>query len=186
MSKIEINKLTNANVYMNGINLLGRAEEVQLPQIKHKMAEHKALGMVGSAEFFAGIDKLECKIKWNALYPTVMSICSNPFLATMIQVRANLETYNGTGRTKEVPATAFLIGTLSGAVEPIFAVLTLLMFSIISPAMPYLLAFAAGAMLFVVVDELIPEASLGTHNNLSTFSFAIGFCVMMILDVVFG
>ena len=72
MSKIEINKLTNANVYMNGVNLLGRAEEVQLPQIKHKMAEHKALGMVGSAEFFAGIDKMECKIKWNALYPAVM------------------------------------------------------------------------------------------------------------------
>ena len=111
MSKIEINKLTNANVYMNGVNLLGRAEEVQLPQIKHKMAEHKALGMVGSAEFFAGIDKLECKIKWNALYPAVMAVCSNPFLATMIQVRANLETYNGTGRIKEVPATAFLIGT---------------------------------------------------------------------------
>ena len=58
MSKIKINKLTNANVYMNGVNLLGRAEEVQLPQIKHKMAEHKALGMVGSAEFFSGIDKL--------------------------------------------------------------------------------------------------------------------------------
>ena len=68
MSKIEINKLTNANVYMNGINLLGRAEEVQLPQIKHKMAEHKALGMIGSAEFFAGIDKLECKIKWLILH----------------------------------------------------------------------------------------------------------------------
>lgn len=83
----------------------------QLPQIKHKMAEHKALGMVGSAEFFAGIDKMECKIKWNALYPAVMAVCSNPFLATMIQVRANLETYNGTGRIKEVPATAFLIGT---------------------------------------------------------------------------
>lgn len=111
MSKIEINKLTNANVYMNGVNLLGRAEEVQLPQIKHKMAEHKALGMVGSAEFFAGIDKLECKIKWNALYPNVMRMCANPFLATMIQVRANLETYNGTGRIKEVSATAFLIGT---------------------------------------------------------------------------
>ena len=51
MSKIEINKLTNANIYMNGTNLLGRAEEVQLPQIKHKMAEHKALGMVGSVNF---------------------------------------------------------------------------------------------------------------------------------------
>ena len=111
MSKIEINKLTNANIYMNGTNLLGRAEEVQLPQIKHKMAEHKALGMVGSAEFFAGIDKLECKIKWNALYPNVLRTCANPFLATMIQVRASLETYNGAGRINEVPATAFLIGT---------------------------------------------------------------------------
>ncbi len=111
MSKIEINKLTNANIYMNGTNLLGRAEEVQLPQIKHKMAEHKALGMVGSAEFFAGIEKLECKIKWNALYPNVLRTCSNPFMAAMIQVRASLETYNGLGRVSEVPATAFLIGT---------------------------------------------------------------------------
>ena len=60
---------------------------------------------------FAGIDKLECKIKWNALYPNVLRTCANPFLATMIQVRANLETYNGIGRIKEVPATAFIIGT---------------------------------------------------------------------------
>lgn len=111
MSKIEINKLTNANVYLNGNNLLGRAEEVQLPQIKHKMAEHKALGMVGSAEFFAGIDKMECKIKWNALYPNVLQTCANPFSSAMIQVRASLETYNGTGRISEVPATAFIIGT---------------------------------------------------------------------------
>jgi len=108
---MKINKLTNANVYMNGINLLGRAEEVQLPQIKHKMAEHKALGMIGSAEFFSGIDKLECKIKWNALYPEVLLAAANPFTSTMIQVRASLETYNGTGRISEVPATAFLIGT---------------------------------------------------------------------------
>lgn len=111
MSKIEINKLTNANIYMNGTNLLGRAEEVQLPQIKHKMADHKALGMIGSAEFFSGIDKLECKIKWNALYPNVLKTCANPFNSVMIQVRASLETYNGEGRVSEVPATAFLIGT---------------------------------------------------------------------------
>ena len=100
---------------MNGNNLLGRAEEVQLPQIKHKMAEHKALGMVGSAEFFAGIDKLECKIKWNALYPDVLRTCAN-------QARANLETYNGLGKIKEVPATAFLIGTFKefplGTIKP--------------------------------------------------------------------
>ena len=111
MSKIEINKLTNANIYMNGNNLLGRAEEVQLPQIKHKMAEHKALGMVGSAEFFAGIDKLECKIKWNALYPNVLKQCASPFNSVMIQVRASLETYNSSGRIAEVPAVAFLTGT---------------------------------------------------------------------------
>lgn len=111
MSKIEINKLVNANIYMNGNNLLGRAEEIQLPQIKIKTAEHKALGMIGSAEFFSGIDKLECKIKWNALYPDVLKTCSNPFTAAMLQVRASLETYNATGRISEVPATAFLIGT---------------------------------------------------------------------------
>ena len=110
MSKIEINKLTNANIYLNGNNLLGRAEEIQLPQIKHKMVEHKALGMVGSAEFFAGIDKLECKIKWNALYPFVLTSCANPFMSVMLQVRASLETYNGSGRIKEAPATIFLTG----------------------------------------------------------------------------
>ena len=122
MSKIKINKLTNANVYLNGVNLLGRAEEVQLPQIKHKMAEHKALGMVGSAEFFAGIDKLECKINWNALYPEVLLAAASPFTAAMIQVRASLETYNGTGRVEEVPATAFIIGTFKefplGTIKP--------------------------------------------------------------------
>lgn len=122
MSKIKINKLTNANVYMNGVNLLGRAEEVQLPQIKHKMAEHKALGMVGSAEFFSGIDKLECKIKWNALYPEVLLAAASPFTSSMIQVRASLETYNGTGRIEEVPATAFIIGTFKefplGTIKP--------------------------------------------------------------------
>ena len=109
MSKIEINKLTNANVYLDGVNLLGRAEEVQLPQIKHKMAEHKALGMVGSAEFFAGIDKMECKIKWNALYPAVLRTCSNPFTAAFIHVRAFLETDNRGRIVAAITATASTI-----------------------------------------------------------------------------
>lgn len=111
MSKIQINKLTNANVYMDGVNLLGRAEEVQLPQIKHKMAEHKALGMVASAEFFSGIDKLECKIKWNSFYPEVLIAAANPFTSVLLQVRASLETYNGAGRIEEVPVSAIIIGT---------------------------------------------------------------------------
>jgi P2 family phage contractile tail tube protein len=111
MSKIKINRLTNANIYMDGNNLLGRAEEIQLPQIKHKMADHKALGMVGSAEFFAGIDKLECKIKWNSLYTEVLKKAANPFVAVQIQARASLETYNGMGRLAEVPAIAYISGT---------------------------------------------------------------------------
>lgn len=111
MSKIKINRLTNANIYMDGNNLLGRAEEIQLPQIKHKMVEHKALGMVGSAEFFAGIDKLESKIKWNSLYTEVLKKAANPFKSVQIQARASLETYNSMGKLAEVPAIAYISGT---------------------------------------------------------------------------
>lgn len=111
MSKIEINKLTNANVYRTASTCSGRAEEVQLRRLNIKWQSIRLSVWSVLLNFLPGIDKLECKIKWNALYPSVMAICSNPFLATMIQVRANLETYNGTGRIKEVPATAFLIGT---------------------------------------------------------------------------
>ena len=111
MSKIEINRLTNANIYMDGNNLLGRAEEIELPQIKHKMAEHKALGMVGSAEFFSGIEKLECKIKWNSLYPDVFKKAADPFKTVPLQARANLETYNSQGKIEEVAAVVYLSGT---------------------------------------------------------------------------
>jgi len=81
---------------------------------------------------------------------------------------------------------AFLIGSLSGVVEPLGGLLIILLASLFLPAMPYLLAFAAGAMMYVVIEELIPEASSGTHSNLSTIGFAIGFVLMMVLDVVMG
>ena len=81
---------------------------------------------------------------------------------------------------------SFMIGSLSGAVEPIGAVAVLLLASLLMPVMPYMLAFSAGAMFYVVVEELIPEASSGHHSNLSTIGFAIGFVLMMILDVVMG
>ena len=81
---------------------------------------------------------------------------------------------------------SFLIGSLSGAVEPVGAVAVLLLASLLMPMMPYMLAFAAGAMFYVVVEELIPEASSGQHSNLSTIGFAIGFVLMMVLDVVMG
>ena len=81
---------------------------------------------------------------------------------------------------------AFLYGMISGIVEPVGALITILLSSLITPVLPYLLAFAAGAMLYVVVEELIPEASQGDHSNLGTLGFAAGFALMMILDVALG
>lgn len=81
---------------------------------------------------------------------------------------------------------AFTIGSLSGVVEPIGGALVLLLASSITGIMPYMLAFAAGAMLYVVVEELIPETSEGAHSNIGTIGFALGFALMMILDVVLG
>lgn len=81
---------------------------------------------------------------------------------------------------------SFLIGSLSGAVEPLGALAVIMLTAWLTPAMPYLLAFAAGAMLYVVIEELIPEASTGEHSNLGTVGFAIGFTLMMTLDVVLG
>ncbi len=80
----------------------------------------------------------------------------------------------------------FLMGVLSGAVEPVAAAVTLLAAGLVTPVMPYFLAFAAGAMMYVVVEELIPEMSEGKHSNIGTVSFALGFVVMMILDVTLG
>ena len=81
---------------------------------------------------------------------------------------------------------SFLYGVLSGIVEPIGAILTILAADLIVPALPYFLSFAAGAMIYVVVEELIPEMSEGRHSNIGTISFAVGFTVMMILDVALG
>ena len=81
---------------------------------------------------------------------------------------------------------AFLYGMLSGIVEPIGAILTILLTNIIVPILPYLLSFAAGAMIYVVVEELIPESQAGEHSNIGTVGVAIGFVIMMILDVALG
>ena len=80
----------------------------------------------------------------------------------------------------------FWMGVLSGAVEPVAAAITVLAAGLVTPVMPYFLAFAAGAMLYVVVEELIPEMSEGKHSNVGTVAFALGFVVMMILDVTLG
>ena len=81
---------------------------------------------------------------------------------------------------------AFLYGTLSGIVEPIAAIITILLTNMVVPILPYLLSFAAGAMIYVVVEELIPESQIGEHSNIGTIGVAIGFVIMMILDVALG
>lgn len=81
---------------------------------------------------------------------------------------------------------AFLYGTLSGIVEPIGAIITILLTNTVVPILPYLLSFAAGAMIYVVVEELIPESQAGEHSNIGTIGVAIGFTIMMILDVALG
>ncbi len=85
----------------------------------------------------------------------------------------------GNSRTK-----SFVMGTLSGVVEPIGAVVTILLASVVLPILPYLLAFAAGAMIYVVVEELIPETQQGLHSNLGTIGFSVGFLLMMSLDIL--
>ena len=87
----------------------------------------------------------------------------------------------GTSKTK-----AFILGTLSGIVEPIGAIITILLTKAVVPILPYVLAFAAGAMIYVVVEELIPESQDGEHSNIGTMGVAIGFVIMMILDVALG
>jgi ZIP family zinc transporter len=86
---------------------------------------------------------------------------------------------SGKTRTK-----SFLLGCLSGIAQPLGAILVVLLATLFVPMLSYMLAFAAGAMLYVVVEELIPEASSGEHTNLSTILFAVGFALMMLLDVI--
>ena len=81
---------------------------------------------------------------------------------------------------------AFIYGTLSGIVEPIAAIITIILTNIVLPILPYFLSFAAGAMIYVVVEELIPESQNGEHSNIGTIGVAIGFVIMMILDIALG
>lgn len=111
MANISVNRLTNANIYLDGKSMLGRAEEVNLPMIKHILSEHKALGMIGKVELWSGVDKLEAKIKWNSFYADVHKKFANPFRALNLQIRSSLEVYNSQGRTQQQPVVVFLTGS---------------------------------------------------------------------------
>lgn len=108
MGQISVKRITNANIYLNGTSLLGQAEEVTAPGPKYTLAEHKALGMVGKVEFFAGIDKLEGKIKWNSFYKDQLPNFANPFTVLNLQVRGSIETYTSQGRTEEKPVVIYM------------------------------------------------------------------------------
>ena len=153
---------------------LSRTAMLALAVTIHNLPEGMAVGVV-----FAGAE----------------SGLSNISLASAIAVSLGIAIQNvPEGAIISMPMRAagnskwksFVIGSLSGAVEPVGAVAVLLLASLLMPVLPYMLAFAAGAMFYVVVEELIPEASEGEHSNFSTIGFAIGFVLMMVLDVVMG
>jgi P2 family phage contractile tail tube protein len=110
---IQLNNLNNANIYINGNNLLGRAEEFKLPVVKFKMGDHKAVGMVGTIKLPSGIEALEGEVKWNSFYPEVWANLLDPFTAVQMQVRGNLETHSSQGRVAQVPYVVFLTASFS-------------------------------------------------------------------------
>jgi len=102
MALINVSRVVNANIYLDGASLLGRADEVELAWPKAKLTDHKGLGMFGTAEFPAGIDKLETKVKWASIYPEVLQTMS-VFVSHQFQIRASIEQYTSQGRTAELP-----------------------------------------------------------------------------------
>lgn len=108
MAKIQINRVTNANIYIEGNSLLGRAEEIKLPDISAMLSEHKALGMIGKIELPSGFDKLEGEIKWNSYYKDVAKMMANPFKTVQLQCRSNIEVYGSGGRTEQLPLVTHL------------------------------------------------------------------------------
>ena len=140
----------------------------------HNIPEGMAVGVV-----FAGLISGSAEITTGGALALSIGIAIQNFPeGAIISMPLHAE-----GKTK---TKAFLGGALSGAVEPIGAVLTVLFAGLFVPAMPYLLSFAAGAMIYVVVEELIPEMSAGRHSNIGVVMFALGFTLMMALDVALG
>ena len=140
----------------------------------HNIPEGMAVGVV-----YAGLLSGEGQITMMAALALSLGIAIQNFPeGAIISMPLRSE---GMGKAK-----AFAGGVLSGAVEPVGALLTILAAGLVVPALPYLLSFAAGAMLYVVVEELIPEMSQGEHSNVGTLAFALGFTLMMALDVALG
>lgn len=153
---------------------LGKSVMMVLAVTLHNIPEGMAVGVV-----FAGLLSGDASLTYASAIALSLGIAIQNFPEGAI-ISLPLK---GNGESKK---KAFLYGTLSGIVEPLSAGITILLAKYVIPILPYLLAFAAGAMMYVVVEELIPESSVGKHSNVATIGFAIGFTIMMVLDVALG
>ena len=153
---------------------LGKSTMLMLAVTLHNIPEGMAVGVI-----FAGALSANSDISLAGALVLAIGIAIQNFPEGAI-ISLPLKS-QGMSRGK-----SFTYGFLSGVVEPISAILTLMVTSLIVPVLPYLLSFAAGAMMYVVVEELIPEASEGGHSNIGTIGFAVGFIMMMTLDVALG
>ena len=155
-------------------NSLGRSTMMVLAVALHNLPEGMAVGVV-AAGWLTGNESISA--------PAAIALSLGIALQNLPEgaiISMPLKS-GGMSRSK-----AFGYGALSGAVEPLGAIVTILLAGLVTPILPYLLAFAAGAMLYVVVEELIPEMSQGEHSNIGTIFFALGFTLMMVLDVALG
>lgn len=153
---------------------LGKSVMLVLSVTLHNIPEGMAIGVV-----FAGMISGNAAISTAGAFALAIGIAIQNFPEGAI---ISMPLY-GTGISKQ---KAFSYGFLSGIVEPIGAIITILLTSLITPILPYILSFAAGAMIYVVVEELIPESQSGEHSNIGTIGVALGFTLMMILDITLG
>lgn len=153
---------------------LSRTSMLALAVTIHNIPEGMAVGVVIATMLQGGTTITAASALAVSLGIAIQNIPEGAIISMPLRAEGNSKT------------KSFLVGGLSGLVEPIGSIAIILLASILQPLLPFLLAFAAGSMLYVVVEELIPEASQGRHSNLGTIGFAIGFVLMMVLDVVLG
>ncbi len=153
---------------------LSRTSMLALAVTIHNIPEGMAVGVVIASMLQGGVSITVASALAVSLGIAIQNIPEGAIISMPLRAEGNSR------------RRAFGIGALSGLVEPIGSVAIIMLASLLQPVLPFLLAFAAGSMLYVVVEELIPEASQGEHSNLGTVGFAIGFVLMMVLDVVLG
>ncbi len=153
---------------------LSRTSMLALAVTIHNIPEGMAVGVVIASMLQGGVGITAASALAVSLGIAIQNIPEGAIISMPLRAEGNSR------------MRSFAVGALSGLVEPIGSVAIILLASTLQPVLPFLLAFAAGSMLYVVVEELIPEASHGEHSNLGTVGFAIGFVLMMVLDVVLG